>query len=175
MTELVAITFHTAEEALSVRDALPGIQERHHIEFDDAAVVTRDADGRVELHQPVNIKTAHVLGGAAWGLVLGAVFLLPVAGAAVGAGAGLVTGSQSNVGLDDAFVRDFGEGLEKGGAALCFLMRRAKAETLIAALKEESAAGRVFRSGFDLSRISCLEGVNAGKSITNDYPQKDAL
>ena len=175
MTELVAITFDTPQEAFAVRDALPGIQERHHVEFDDAAVVTRDTDGRVELHQPVNIKTAHVLGGAAWGLVLGAVFLSPVAGAAAGAGAGLVTGNQSNVGLDDAFVRDFGEGLERGGAALCFLIRRDKAETLIAALKEESAAGRVFRSGFDTSRISRREGVEAGKRITNDYPQKSDL
>jgi len=175
MTELVAITFDTPQEAFAVRDALPGIQERHHVEFDDAAVVTRDADGRVELHQPVNIKTAHVLGGAAWGLVLGAVFLSPVAGAAVGAGAGLVTGSQSNVGLDDAFVRDFGEDLERGGAALCFLIRRDKAETLIGALKEESAAGRVFRSGFDTSRISRREGVEAGKRITNDYRQKSDL
>lgn len=175
MTELVAITFDTPEEAISLRDALPGIQERHHVEFDDAAVVTRDDDGRVELHQPVNIKTAHVLGGAAWGLVLGAVFLAPVAGAAVGAGAGLVTGSQTDVGLDNGFVRDFGEGLPRGGAALCFLIRRDKAETLIAALEEESAAGRIFRSGFDPSRISRRKGPETGKSITNDYPQKGDL
>nr|WP_232017751.1 DUF1269 domain-containing protein [Cereibacter sphaeroides] len=56
--------------------------------MEDVVVVTRDAEGKVKLHQAVNLTAAGAVGGSFWGLLIGLLFLNPLLGLAVGAGAG---------------------------------------------------------------------------------------
>ena len=71
------------------------------LELADAAWVERTADGKVKLHQSVNL-TAMMAGsgavtGALWGTLIGLLFLNPLAGAAVGAGVGAGTGAIAGI------------------------------------------------------------------------------
>ena len=175
MTELIAITFATSGEAQRLKDKLPELTARLQIDADDAVVITRDASGSVELHQNVNLRAAQAIGGSVWGLVLGAIFMVPIMGAMVGAGAGLITGALSDVGIDDRFAREFGSNLPENGSALCLLIRRDNADALVAALEAEAAYGQILRSAVNGPGILRRAGPKAGRDVTNRYPEQPAI
>ena len=100
-------------------------------------------DGKVKLHQSVNL-TAMMAGsgavtGALWGTLIGLLFLNPLAGAAVGAGVGAgtgaITGSLTDIGVSDDLIREIGQTLEPGKAAVFFLARNATVDRVIDAMK----------------------------------------
>ena len=50
-------------------------------------IVERKDDGKIKLHQP-SLAGAGALGGAAWGGLIGLIFLVPFFGMAIGAASG---------------------------------------------------------------------------------------
>jgi uncharacterized membrane protein len=62
------------------------------------------------------------LGGALWGGLIGLLFFMPFLGAAIGAGTGALAGSAVDAGVDDKFMREVGEKLTPGKAALFVLV-----------------------------------------------------
>jgi len=63
--------------------------------------------------------------GAFWGMLIGWLFLMPVAGAAVGAAGGALGGSLIDVGINDEDMRtQANEALKPGTAGLFLLIRR---------------------------------------------------
>ena len=86
MSSLVVVGFPSVEEADQVRRELVEIQREELIALEDAVVVEREPDGKVRLHQSLNLTTAGALGGGFWGALVGLLFLNPLLGAAVGAG-----------------------------------------------------------------------------------------
>jgi uncharacterized membrane protein len=52
MSNLIAIGFDNPADAFERRAALAKLQSQYLIEMEDAVVVTRDAQGKVQLHQP---------------------------------------------------------------------------------------------------------------------------
>ena len=91
------------------------------IEVVDAVVVTRDDDGKVKLHQAASPAGVGAAGGAVWGGLIGLLFLAPLLGMAVGAAAGAAGGAMADYGVDDAFMKELGEKLTPGDAALIVL------------------------------------------------------
>lgn len=73
-------------------------------------------------------------------------FLSPVVGAAVGAGARALAGRATDIGIDDGFRRDLGRSLDRGGSALCVLIRRMTADRVLGRLAAFRARGRVERT-----------------------------
>lgn len=61
-------------------------QKDYLIEMEDVVVVTKDEKDRVKLHQAVNLTASGAVGGSFWGMLIGFLFLNPLAGAAIGAG-----------------------------------------------------------------------------------------
>src|SRR5262249_3012412 len=90
----------------------------------DAVVVVRDDKGRVRLRQMYNLTAAGAVTGGFWGALIGLIFLNPLFGMAVGAAAGAVSGALRDVGIDDKFMKDMGQTLKPGTAALCVLIRQ---------------------------------------------------
>ena len=116
MAEFLAITFDTdqAEEALkSVR----ALQSDGQIGLEDTAVVRKDADGKVTIHNEASTGTET---GAVVGAVLGGLLfvIFPVAGIVGGAVAGGLVGRSVAPGLDGKFVKEVGDDLPAGGSAL---------------------------------------------------------
>ena len=92
MSNLVVVVFNDEVTAFEMRTALLKMQKDYLIELEDAVVVTRDMKGRTKLDQAVNLTSAGAVGGGFWGLLIGMIFLNPLLGAAVGAGAGALSG-----------------------------------------------------------------------------------
>jgi uncharacterized membrane protein len=146
MSQLVVVGFPTVEEAETVRRELVDIQREQLIAIEDAVVVESEADGKVRLHQAVNLTTAGALGGGFWGSLVGLLFLNPLLGAAVGAGLGAASGSMSDLGINDGFMREVGETLKPGTAALCLLVKDATPDRLIERLRVHAPHATLLRT-----------------------------
>jgi uncharacterized membrane protein len=146
MSTLVVVGFPTVEEAEEVRRELVGIQKEHLISLEDAVVVEHDREGKVNLRQSLNLTAAGALGGGFWGSLVGLLFLNPLLGAAVGAGLGAASGSLSDIGINDGFMREVGETLPPGGAALCVLLRDSTPDRVIERLRVHAPHAKLLRT-----------------------------
>jgi uncharacterized membrane protein len=127
-----------------VRNELGRLTREHVIEIEDAVVATREADGRVKLHQAVNPAGAGAAGGALWGGLIGLIFLAPLLGAAIGAGVGAASGALTDLGIDDNLMRDLGQSVPEGGAALFVLVRQVTPDKVIPRISQYG--GKILQS-----------------------------
>jgi uncharacterized membrane protein len=146
MASLVVVGFPKADEAEQVRRELVDIQREQLIALEDAVVVEHDGDGKVHLRQAVNLTAAGAVGGGFWGSLVGLLFLNPLLGAAVGAGMGAASASLSDIGINDNFMRELGETLPRGSAALCLLIREATADRVVERLRAHAPHAKLLRS-----------------------------
>ena len=126
MSKLLVFGVDSPQTAEKVLDLAGDLAKQQLLELADAAWVERTLDGKVKMHQSVNL-TAMMAGsgavtGALWGTLIGLLFLNPLAGAVVGAGVGAgtgaVTGSLTDIGVNDDLIRQIGQTLEPGKAAV---------------------------------------------------------
>ena len=146
MSSLVVVGFPTVNEAEEVRSQLVDIQKEQLISLEDAVVVEHDVDGKVHLRQALNLTTAGAIGGGFWGSLVGLLFLNPLLGAAVGASIGAASGSLSDLGINDGFMREVGETLPPGTAALCLLARDSTPDRLIERLRAYAPQAKLLRT-----------------------------
>ena len=146
MSSLVVVGFPTEAEADQVRRELVDLQRERLIALEDAVVVERDGEGRVHLRQALNLPAAGALGGGFWGALVGLLFLNPLLGAAVGAGVGTLSGALNDLGIDDGFLREIGDTLPTGGAALCVLLRDSTPDRVIERLRFHAPHARLLRT-----------------------------
>ena len=104
--------------------------------MEDVVVVTKDAKDGVKLHQALNLTPSGAVGGSFWGLLIGFLFLNPVVGADVGAGAGPLRSKLADIGINDKFMKDLGETFTPGTSALFVLVRKATPDKVLNGLKE---------------------------------------
>jgi uncharacterized membrane protein len=127
MATLVVIDYESEIKAEEVRLTLLKMQKEYLIDLADAVVVVRDAQGKVKLRQLYNLTAAGAASGGFWGALIGLIFLNPLFGFAIGAAAGAISGSLSDVGIDDKFMKELGQTIKPGSAALCVLVRQMNA------------------------------------------------
>jgi uncharacterized membrane protein len=149
MSTLVAVVFNDESTAFEMRAALARMQSDYLLEMEDAVVVTRDKAGKTKLHQAVSLTRVGAAGGAFWGMFIGLLFLNPLLGAIVGAGAGALSGKFKDLGLDDKMMKDIGESLTPGSSALFVLIRKATGDKVLDGLKQFTGKGRVFKTSLD--------------------------
>ncbi|HOZ34573.1 MAG TPA: DUF6325 family protein, partial [Tabrizicola sp.] len=149
MADLIIVAFPDEATAFAAGEALVALQKQYLIEMEDVVVVTRDDEGRVTLNQSVNLIKGGAIGGGMWGTLIGLLFLNPVVGAAVGAGAGALMGKFSDIGIDDDFLRDVGQSLDKGGAAVGMLVRKITTDKVYEKLEPFREKGRVIHTSLD--------------------------
>lgn len=124
MSDLIAITYPDEATARQVREKLIDLTRGHSVELEDLVIVTCNESGKVKLHQAVNLAGAGAAGGALWGALIGMLFFAPLLGAAIGGAAGAVGGALTDVGIDDTFLRELGQHLTPGSAAVIVLVRK---------------------------------------------------
>lgn len=165
MSDLLIITFETPDGAFELDAHLRGIRRLQKLETQDIKVATRDEDGAVELHGPANVRAMQVVGGTIWGLVLGAAFLVPVAGAVAGAATGAVVGQFRDPGVDSTFLKEIAESLPKGGSALCLLVRDMDTDALLGEIAAFPQKGHLIQSPLDGAQEDRLRGlIQTGKT-----------
>src|SRR3954454_7190609 len=121
MSTLVVLKFDSVDGARQMRDRLLSLQKQQLLEVQDAAIMSKSADGKPKLEQLQNMTGAGALGGAFWGMLFGLLFFIPILGLAVGAAAGALSGSLVDVGIDDDFIKSVRAKVTPGTSAL-FLM-----------------------------------------------------
>jgi uncharacterized membrane protein len=131
MSNLIAVAYPDQGTAEEVLETLGRLQTERSIQIEDAVIVTRDDEGKVKLHQSVKPAAAGAAGGALWGGLLGLLFLAPLLGMAVGAAAGGAAGALADTGVDDRFLKELGNKLEPGGAALIVLVHRSTPDKVL--------------------------------------------
>jgi uncharacterized membrane protein len=159
MSDLIVVSFPDEATAFELRAALVKLQQEYLIEMEDAVVVTRSADGKVKLHQAVNLTAVGAVGGTFWGALVGLIFLNPLLGAAVGAGAGALSGALSDVGVDDRFMKEVGASLENGGAAVFVLLRKVTGDKVLAGLEAFRAKGKVVQTSLSTAQEEKLRAL----------------
>lgn len=136
MSNLFAIAYPDVATAQQVRDTAIGLQKQKLIDLEDIVVVERRPDGKIKLHQATSTTGAGAASGALWGGVIGLLFFMPFLGAAVGGATGAAVGASVDIGADDNFMRQVGQKLEPGSAALFMLVRSATADKVVPALAQ---------------------------------------
>jgi uncharacterized membrane protein len=128
MATLSVLKFNDPHGADRVLIALQGMQERHMITLQDAAVISwPQGNKKPQTHQLHSTAGAGALGGAFWGFLFGLIFFVPFLGAAIGASMGALTGSLADVGIDDDFIEQVREKVTEGTSALFALTSDASA------------------------------------------------
>src|SRR5689334_19482961 len=105
MSDLVFIAFPSEQKAEEVRQKILTMQKEYLIELGDAVVAVKDSDGRIKLNQMINTTAVGAVSGTFWGTLIGLIFLMPLAGAALGAASGSLGGYLTDVGIDDKWMR----------------------------------------------------------------------
>jgi uncharacterized membrane protein len=163
MSNLIVLAFNNEADAFEMRAALARMQSQYLIEMEDAVVVTRDTNGKVKLHQAVNLAAAGALSGTFWGSLIGLLFLNPLLGAAIGAGSGALGGALSDIGINDQFMKDLGATLTPGASALFVLVRKSTPDKVLEGLKPFIGKAKVLRTSLTKDKEEelrrALEGV----------------
>jgi uncharacterized membrane protein len=133
MGDLIVVTFDHVDDAQKLRADLRQLEREGVLGLDDAAVIEKDAEGRVRVHDEVDKS---VIVGALVGGLLGTVlsFMFPIVGLVVGLGGGALVGKLMDMGVDKDFINDVTEALRPGTSAL-FILVSGSSEAITSALR----------------------------------------
>jgi uncharacterized membrane protein len=165
MSTLVAVAYPDPQTAEQVRAELVQATKEHLIDLQDAVVVEHRADGKIKLHQAMSTSGAGAAGGAMWGGLIGLLFLAPLFGMAIGAASGALAGKATDAGVNDQFMKQLGEKLPVGGAALIALGHTDAREKIVERVRPYG--GEVIQTSLDAEdeerlRSALGETVSAG-------------
>ena len=144
MRKLIAVTYDTEFKAEEVRLQFLKMQKSYLVSLEDAVVVEKKQNGKVKLHQMYNLTASGAVGGGFWGVLIGLIFMNPLLGLVVGAGAGAVAGALSDVGINDNFMKQLGEKLKPGSSALFVLTDSEITDKVLAELR--GSGGEIIQS-----------------------------
>ena len=170
MSDLIVVAFDDEATAFELRAALVKLQKDYLLEMEDAVVITKSADGKVALHQAVNMTAAGAVGGAFWGTLVGLLFLNPLLGMAAGAGAGALSGKFTDIGINDTFLKEVGGSLTNGGAAVAVLVRKVTGDKVLDRLGEFKAKGRVLQTSLSNEQEEKLRAFVGGTDAAPAEP-----
>src|SRR5215467_13229753 len=144
MSTLVVVEYADMYKAEETRLLLRKLQKDYLIDLEDAVVAVKDAQGKVKLHQAVNLTAMGAVSGGFWGALIGLIFLNPLLGMAVGATAGAVSGALTDLGIDDKFMKELAATMTPGSSVLFVLVRKATPDKVLEELK--GSGGKVLRT-----------------------------
>ena len=136
MDNLFVLKFSDEATAVQVLGTLKRLQDQQLIKVSDAAILTVQADGKPKIKQATNLVGAGALGGAFWGLLVGALLFVPILGMAVGAATGALSGKMSDIGISNDFIKQLANSLKPGEAALFLLTSQGVVDKVADELKQ---------------------------------------
>ena len=154
MANLVAIAYDDVAQAQQVMQTVGELVREHSLEIDDAVIVEKRQDGKIKLHQP-SMAGAGAASGALWGGLIGLIFFMPLFGLAVGAATGAVAGKASDYGIDDNFMKELGEKLQPGNAAVFVLVRESTRDKVVPEISKYG--GHVIQSSLSNEQEAALQ------------------
>lgn len=127
MSDLIVISYPDEETAEKVWDELVKLQEDFLVDLEDAAIIRRDRKGRLHVTTPAHhAVTWGTLSGLFWGVLIGLIFLWPLAPVVGVAGGimGAALGAAGNLGVKDDFRQRVQDLVQPGTSAILVIVRR---------------------------------------------------
>ncbi len=165
MSDLIVVSFDTEATAFEMRAELVKLQKEYLLEMEDVVVVTRSLDDKVQLHQAANLTALGAASGGFWGLLVGMLFFNPLIGVALGAGAGALSASMTDVGINDDFMRELGQRLKPGTAAVFVLARKFNTAKVVERLGEFKAKGQILQTSLSHDDEATLRAALEAKTV----------
>lgn len=163
MSNLIVIAYGDQFKAEEMRTQLLKLQKEYLIDLEDAVVAVKNDAGKVKLHQIYNLTAAGALSGGFWGTLIGLIFMNPLLGLAAGASAGAVSGALSDVGINDAFMKDLASTFENGSSLLFVLVRKATPDKVLAEI--QGSGGKVIKTSLTHEQEEKLQAaLDAGRA-----------
>jgi uncharacterized membrane protein len=139
--ELIVAAFDQEERAGQVLEELQELEQMKFIGVWNAAVITKDADGKLKLTETAEIKG--VKRGAGIGAIAGGIIGIlaggPIGGIVLGAAAGALSGKVLDLGFSNQELKEMGELMGPGSSAIIAVIEHKWVGDLIAALEEFGA------------------------------------
>ena len=171
MRNLIVVTYDSEFKAEEVRLTFLKMQKAYLVSIEDAVVVVKKPDGKVRLHQMYHLTASGAVGGGFWGVLVGLIFLNPLLGLVVGAGAGAVAGALSDVGIDDTFMKNLGKQLQPGSSALFALVDSEITDKVLAEL--QGTGGKILQSSLSHEDEARLQkAMSEGKEAAQTQPNE---
>jgi uncharacterized membrane protein len=138
MSELIAIAYPDKAAVERARENLRRGAREGLFEVEDAVVMFRGEDGKLEVREGSTGVGGAALSGAISGGLIGYLLMAPLFGMAAGAVAGgaIWKSMFGDAGVAEDFVRELSENLEPGRGALIFLVRELDPEKVLPRIKE---------------------------------------
>jgi uncharacterized membrane protein len=131
MSNLVAVAYPDEYRAAEVLATLRRMNNQYLIDLEDACYVTKDAHGKLKLHQNTSLAGGGAAWGGMWGLLIGLLFFVPFLGLAIGAGIGAISGKLADFGIDDNFARQLASTMQPNSSAIFVLTRKVTADKVV--------------------------------------------
>ena len=170
MSDLIVVGFDSTTKADEVLWRLRAMQSQDLVDLEDAVVVIRDQAGRVQLKQSIDLAdlqaSSGLLAGSFLGGLIGMLFLNPTAGFLLGgmfgAGAGALSGSLADYGIEDDFIKSLARTIPNNSSALSVLARKARLDKVLAELSD--VGGKVLQTTLSSDQEKRLQEALAGSS-----------
>lgn len=154
MANLIAIAYDDVGQAKQVMGTIGELVKEHSLTLEDAVIVEHRPGGKMKLHQP-SMAGMGAASGALWGGLIGLIFLMPLFGMAIGAATGAAAGAGSDYGVDDDFMKQLGDKLPEGGAAVFVLVREATRDKVVPEVSKYG--GHVIQSSLSNEQEAALQ------------------
>ena len=138
MSDLIVIGYPDEATAENVWRELITLQNGYLVDLDDAAIIRRDAKGKLHVTTPAHHAVAWgTLSGLFWGVLLGLLFLFPLAPLVGVAGGimGAALGVAGDIGIKDDFKRRVQDLVQPGTSAILVIVRKATPDKFLEALQ----------------------------------------
>lgn len=162
MSQLIVLTFDNMDEAHQVREALSRQEHAGMLALNDSAVIVKDQDGKVHVHNEMDrgVKVGAV-GGGLLGILVGFIFF-PIGGMLLGAAAGAIIGKMVDPGVDKKFVKDVTEALTPGTSAIFMIVRDDRPDAVIGVLSQFK--GHLYQTTLDSEAEASLRSALSDKA-----------
>jgi uncharacterized membrane protein len=138
MSDLIVIGYPDENRAQQVWAELMKLQEDLVVDLDDAAIIRRDEKGKLHVTTPAHHAVAWgSLSGLFWGVLIGVIFLFPLAPAVgvVGGILGAAFGAATDLGIKDDLKQRVQELVQPGTSALLIIARKVTPDKFLEALR----------------------------------------
>jgi uncharacterized membrane protein len=162
-SSLIVIAFEGVDEAEKAHAALVQGKKEGVLQIDDAAVIVKDAEGKVHVQNQISRGTWSATGvGGLLGLLIGSIFF-PIGGLVLGLAGGALVGRMMNLGVDGKFVKQVEEEIRPGTSALFVLVANANPTAELAILRQFK--GKVIQTNLSSEAEESLR-----KALGDDTP-----
>jgi uncharacterized membrane protein len=146
--ELLAAVYENEERAQTIADMLEQMHRATTITLDDAAIVTKDADGKLQIHETREVTAGK---GAKRGAIAAGLFGLVfppslIVSAVAGGAIGALWGKVRDTGIKTQSIKDLGDRVKPGQAAVVALVDEASVHATEVAM--QGYDGELIRQSF---------------------------